>query len=155
MIFESFHSFSHCWIPMILYTIIGSSLKPSRLIYLGPSVSMQIMQQKQYPIFISCPIGFVNIWVKMIIPPLTALFPMSSWDLSRNSSPILRTILIDKLSDQIIFILGPGALRSFSPRIFRWGIPLLKIFGIRILKYRGWKHDNSLDYNDDIKIYRL
>lgn len=134
LLLKSLYSFTHCRVPVILYTIISSALQSSTFRDLSPSISVYIMQQEQDPIFIFCPTSFIDIRIQVIVPSLTTLFSMPSWDVRSNSSPIFRAKLTNKLCNQIIFLLSPWAFGSFRPRVLRRRVLLLKIVKIIILQ---------------------
>ena len=46
---------------------------------LGPSVSKFLMRVDDGPIFLFSPFVFLDVWVQVIVPPLSTLFADSAW----------------------------------------------------------------------------
>ena len=69
------------------------------------------MLQKQYPFFFIAPINFLNAGVQMVVPPLTTLLALTTWQLSCDRSPSHGSMLVHHLEDFLVLLLRP---RSFD-----------------------------------------
>lgn len=73
------HVFSlllHRTVPVILDAIICSSFQHLR--YLSPLVAKLFVLQIQDPLFLATPVVLLDLWIQMVVPSLSALFPDSA-----------------------------------------------------------------------------
>jgi len=89
---------------MILHSIIGSPREQ-----LGnhcPLVAMCAMGKDHHRIFPFRKRLFLHLWVQLIAPAQPAALPRSANNAARNHRPILRTVLHDQSSQQLVLLLS-------------------------------------------------
>lgn len=75
---------------MIFNVVISASIQ--ELCYLRPLVPVLNVQLKYFVVFIFAPAIFLYIWVQMIVPSLSTLFPDSSFQIIGDLAPVLGTM---------------------------------------------------------------
>lgn len=88
-----------------------------------PFVAKLLMQLEDDPVLLLRPLLFADVGIQVIVPPLAALFANAARQRSRNSTPILSSMLLDHVPENFVFLPGPRALRyeglvlKFEPAI--------------------------------------
>jgi len=98
----------HAGIPVVLDGVVGATFK--HLGYLSPLVAVVAVHQIEDPLFLSAPADLLYLRVQVVVPALTALLSDPPREVLGDQSPLLGTVLVDKVKDHAILLLGPGTL---------------------------------------------
>jgi hypothetical protein len=98
----------HAGIPVVLDGVVGATFK--HLGYLSPLIAVVAVHQIEDPFFLSAPADLLDLRVQVVVPALTALLSDPSWEVLSDQSPLLGTVLVDKVKDHAILFLSPGSL---------------------------------------------
>ena len=100
---------------MIFDGIVGSS--GQKLGNHGPFVSkpkfsldLLFVRLDDDPIFLLRPTFLADVGVEMVVPPLSALLADPSGKVLGDEAPILGSVCLDELQDQLIFLFGLQSL---------------------------------------------
>lgn len=102
---------SETGIETILDVIIYSTWH--KLLDLHPLVAVLFVKLHQLDVFSNCPFLFIEIWVNIIIPSLTALFANASRQKGGNLLPFLESEQVNLFLENLVLLIGPVALHSF------------------------------------------
>ena len=98
------------WVKPIFDRIISSSIQD--FCDLTPSIPNLTVHLKNNLVFFLRPLFLFNVWVKVIMPSLSALFSDSSGQGLGNCTPISRPIWEHHRSKDVIFLLSPWSFRG-------------------------------------------
>mmetsp|Transcript_5337 Transcript_5337/g.10185 ORF Transcript_5337/g.10185 Transcript_5337/m.10185 type:complete len:216 (-) Transcript_5337:160-807(-) len=118
----------HGGVEVILYRIVGSALQKSS--NLRPSISNLFMNSKDNSILFFCPCAFPNIWIQVIVPPLSTLFSDTAWKMLRDYRPPFGAIFLHQLNNFGILLFCPGSFHKFWIQYF---LPTMKTLNICFL----------------------
>ena len=62
---------------------------------IAPPVTVNEIQLDDFNIFFKCPLGFANIWVKLIEPAFSTLLSYATWQIHRDFRPVPCPVLLD------------------------------------------------------------
>ena len=85
------------------------------------------MHEVQYPLFLLAPADLLDLWVQMVVPPLSALLPNSSRQVFSDQRPFLRAILFNQVEHHAVFLLSP---RPFDKRGVQYFLPTVETLNI-------------------------
>lgn len=80
---------------------------------LHPLVTVLLVELHQLDVLGHGPFLLVEIWVHIVVPSLTALFPNTSWQESRNLLPLLEPEEVYLFLEYLVLLIGPISLHSF------------------------------------------
>jgi hypothetical protein len=100
----------HARVPVVLDGVVGTTLE--HLGYLSPLVAVVAVHQIEDPLFLTAPAYLLDLRVQMVVPALPALLADPPWEVFSNQSPLLGTVLVDKMKDHAILFLSPRALNE-------------------------------------------
>ena len=110
---------------MILDRIISATFK--NLCYIGPFIALTLVRDEQNQLFFKTPGILLYLWVKMIMPSLSALFTNSTWKMFCYIGPLLRSFFLDKPQDQSIFFDTPRPFHKLRIQDFLPSVKTLYI----------------------------
>lgn len=91
---------------MVFDTVVSSSVKVLRND--SPFVSEDEMTADQNQVFLLSPFFFFDIWVKMVVPSLSALLSLSVFEMLGNFRPTSRTLFSYNLHQLIVLFHRPS-----------------------------------------------
>mmetsp|Transcript_22826 Transcript_22826/g.54080 ORF Transcript_22826/g.54080 Transcript_22826/m.54080 type:complete len:206 (-) Transcript_22826:840-1457(-) len=101
-----FDLFLHGRIPMVLDGVVGTPRQD--LGDFSPTVPDPHVTFNDDPVLVERPsLALVDAWVKVIVPPFTALLPCPALEMGGDGTPFLRTVLGNQVEDLCIFDFGP------------------------------------------------
>lgn len=71
---------------------------------------MHYVQLHDQRVLLNGPLALADVWVEVVVPPLTALLTDATWEAFGNMSPVLGTVADDNFSEDDVLLLGPGSL---------------------------------------------
>ena len=92
---------------MVLDGVVGAALED--LGDLSPLVVDDPVHEEQDPFFLLTPVDFLDEWIEVVVPSLSALLADSILEVLGNESPLLRAIGDDEHEHSPIFLLSPGS----------------------------------------------
>ena len=109
----------------------------------GPLVVELPVHHEQDPLFLFAPAAFLDLWIQVVVPSLSALLSNSRWKVFGNHCPFLSTNTLDELNEDHILLRCP---RSFAclPRGTRrevdivFEIILIIVVRFRIIVVHNW-----------------
>ena len=60
------------------------------------------MEFNDLNILLNGPLSLADVWVEMVVPPLSALFADASWQTLRYLGPVARSVLCDELDEYLV-----------------------------------------------------
>lgn len=75
-----------------------------------PAIPMVPINNEEDHLFFETPRIFLDVWIEVVVPALTALFGLLSWDLCCNLLPAFCSLLLDEVSKPCVFLDCPRAL---------------------------------------------
>ena len=105
---------------MVLDRVVSAPRQHLR--HLCPLAPVGRVSQEQDPLLVQHPLHLQDARVQVVVPPLPALLPQPPLHELGNEGPPLRTILLDKLADQVILFLRPRLFpEKFGPVVVGLG----------------------------------
>ena len=80
----------------------------------APSVPMDHMKLDNEQVFLHRPLALANVWVQVVVPPLPTLLANAAWKAFSNMGPVSGASCSDNLSQDLVLLLGPGALSEMT-----------------------------------------
>ena len=120
---------------MILNGIVSSSFK--KLCNVSPFIVLLLIRNVQNELFFFGPVVFLDSWVEVVMPSLTALLSNPSWEILSNTCPFLGTFLLNQLHNESIFFLGPWTFYKIWVQNFLPSVQALDISS-------SWNHLGNL-----------
>lgn len=100
----------------VLDVVVDSSRH--MLLDLDPLVSEHLVQFHELEVLSDGPLLFVEVWIHVVIPPLTALLADSAWEEGSNLLPLLETVLCNLLFEDHVFLWGPVTFDLLNSAVF-------------------------------------
>ena len=110
---------------MVLYSVVGASSKD--VCDVCPLIPDLTMKDEKHPFLFFWPLKLLIDWVKMIVPPLSALFANSSFKFLSDLSPLLGSSLLHEHEDFSVFFFCP---RSFDKTWVQYFLPSVQTLDI-------------------------
>ena len=60
------------------------------------------MEFNDLNILLNGPLCFADVWVKMVVPPLSALFADATWQTLGYLGPVARSVLCDEFDEYLV-----------------------------------------------------
>lgn len=100
------HFAFECRVEVILYVVIGASIQ--KLSYLRPLVAVLHVQLQYFIVFLFTPSIFLDVWIQVVMPTLTALLSNPTLQIICYLTPVLGAVKSNLLNKESVFLLRPG-----------------------------------------------
>jgi hypothetical protein len=111
---------------MIFNVVVSSTIQI--LSDLRPSIPVLQMKIKYLLVFFFGPTIFLDVWIQVVVPALSALLADSAFEIVCNLAPVLGAIHLHLLNQHTIFFFCPGTLYHFR---IKYLLPSVETLDVR------------------------
>ena len=97
---------AHTGVPVVLDGVLGATLE--NLGDFSPLVSMVFLENVQDKVLLEAPFGLFNLWVKVVVPSLPALFADLSGQVLGDGAPVAGALFLYELDEKCVLAWAPG-----------------------------------------------
>ena len=92
-------------VPVILDGVVGASYE--KFGHLGPTLLWARFKNEENPLFFAGPRVSLKKWIKLVVPPLSALLAWPLRKLFCNIGPAIRTFFANELDEKLVWVWIP------------------------------------------------